>query len=108
MVVAATRRPLGAGQRTFPTPRVPRGAAASEQFVRALINAAAAGLRPHCSDAGTRSLWISEHEPERAQAVILCRGCPVLAECRAVATARNEKFGVWGSRDFTPAKKAAA
>ncbi|HEY6686932.1 MAG TPA: WhiB family transcriptional regulator [Propionibacteriaceae bacterium] len=47
-------------------------------------------------------LWLSEHIKERALAVRLCRGCPVLRECREAATAHRERFGVWGGKVFSP------
>jgi hypothetical protein len=78
-----------------------RGRVEGDHLTKALLDAAVAGLRPHCSEAGMGGLWLSELESERSEAVKLCAGCPVLAECRAVAVARRERFGVWGARDFT-------
>lgn len=83
------------------------GAVETERFTRALINTAAAGLRTHCSDAATHSLWLSEDEAEHTQAVRLCGGCPVLIECWAPAVG-NETVGVWGGVDRTVRAKAAA
>jgi hypothetical protein len=84
----------------------------SERLLRALITIAARGQRTHCSDAGTGELWLSEHEPERAEAAKLCAGCPVLVECGTAATANDERWGVWGGHDRTVRpgrpKKAAA
>jgi hypothetical protein len=40
---------------------------ATDQLTTALLNIASKGLRPHCSDLGTSELWLSEHEPERAE-----------------------------------------
>jgi Transcription factor WhiB len=77
-------------------------ARASERLTQALIDARAQGLRHHCDDASIAYLWLSEHEHERALAARLCVGCPVQMECWSVARARREKFGVWGSVDFTP------
>lgn len=83
---------------------------ASERLLRALITTASKGLRTHCSDPGTSELWLSEHEPERAEAATLCAGCPVFFPCGQAAEAHDERFGVWGGRDFTrrPGKKLAA
>jgi hypothetical protein len=75
---------------------------ASERFTRALINAAAAGQRTHCSDPSSGDLWLSESEADRAEAARLCHGCPVEIECWSVAVARQERFGVWGGHDFGP------
>lgn len=30
------------------------------------------------------------------KAVVVCKGCPVAAECLSYALNNNEKFGVWG------------
>ncbi|HEY6686909.1 MAG TPA: WhiB family transcriptional regulator [Propionibacteriaceae bacterium] len=46
-------------------------------------------------------LWLSEHDADRAEAAILCVGCPVQLECWAAAAARDERFGVWGGIDRT-------
>jgi Transcription factor WhiB len=76
-------------------------AQASERFTKALIDLAAAGLRTPCGDLATGHLWLSEINAERAQAAILCHGCPVQLECWAAAVARDERFGVWGGVDRT-------
>jgi hypothetical protein len=87
-----------------------RGAAASERLTKALVSAAAEGLRPHCSDAATHSFWLSEDPAERQQAAGSCRGRPVLTECREVG--KYQSFGVFGAVDRTrpkvPAKAGAA
>jgi hypothetical protein len=74
---------------------------ASERLTRALLDLASKGLRPHCSDAGTSSLWLPETEAERAEACKLCAGCPIHAECGASAEALGERWGVWAGRDYT-------
>jgi hypothetical protein len=79
--------------------REPRGAAASRRFTKALVDLAAQGLRTHCSDPGLGDLWISESEPERAEAARLCAGCPVIIECWSVGAERRERWGVWGGID---------
>jgi hypothetical protein len=84
------------------TPTKIAAANASDRLIKALINVAAQGLRIHCSDPITAYLWLSEHEDERAQAAILCKGCPVEIECWSAAVARRERFAVWGGVDFTP------
>jgi hypothetical protein len=67
---------------------------ATADLTRALINTAAAGLRPHCSDPGTSDLWLSDHPGERREAAKLCRHCPVIVECRQAADARGERWHV--------------
>jgi hypothetical protein len=80
---------------------------ATDQLTRALLNLAAQGERTHCSDPATHHLWLSEHEAERATAVMLCDHCPIIDPCAAPATANRETFGVYGGRDYTrrPGKK---
>jgi hypothetical protein len=87
-----------------------RGRIEADRLTRALIDAAVQGLRPHCSDPGTRDLWLSEHDGERAQAAILCHGCPVFEPCGTAAAARQETWGVWASKDYSrkPGRKRAA
>jgi len=74
---------------------------ASERLLRALITLAARGQRTHCSDPGSNELWLSESEPERAEAARLCIGCPVFLQCGEAAAANDERWGVWGGRDRT-------
>ena len=85
---------------------------ASDNLTRALLNMAARGERTHCSDPATHHLWLSEHPAERAVAVTLCDHCPVVDPCRHTAEQHDERFGVFGGRDFSirpgrPKKKAA-
>jgi len=81
------------------------GALAADRLTKALTDAAARGLRHHCSDPETGHMWLSEHEDEREIAARLCLGCPVQPECWSVAVSRKERFGVWGAVDFTPRRK---
>jgi hypothetical protein len=84
-----------------------RGWAATERLTRALVNLAARGQRTPCSDAGSSEMWVSDHPGERAHAARLCIGCPVISECRQAADARDERWHVWGGKDFTRRQKAA-
>jgi hypothetical protein len=72
---------------------------ASERLLRALITIASREQRTHCSDPGLSELWLSDHEPERAEAARLCIGCPVFVPCGQAAAANDERWGVWGGRD---------
>jgi len=76
-------------------------AATAADFNLALINIAAGGLRTHCSDATLSELWISDHPGERREAVKLCRHCPVIVECRTATDARDERWHIWGGKDYT-------
>jgi hypothetical protein len=79
-----------------------RGKVQGDRLTRALIDLAAAGLRPHCSDPETHHLWTSEHRGERAEAALLCLGCPALDPCGTAAEARHERWGVWAGVDRSP------
>jgi hypothetical protein len=73
---------------------------ASDQLTIALLGLAEQGLRTHCSDPTSHHLWLSEHESERALAVMLCDHCPVLTVCRDTAET-GERWGAWGGKDFS-------
>lgn len=76
-------------------------ARASDRLTKAIDDLVAQGSRPHCADQEVSHLWLSEHPEERALAIRLCQGCPVLIECWGAASARRETFGVWGGVDRT-------
>jgi hypothetical protein len=69
---------------------------ATADLTSALITLAARGLRTHCSDPTLSELWVSDYETERAEAVLLCRGCLVIIECRTAADARDERLARMG------------
>jgi hypothetical protein len=71
------------------------------QLTQALINLAASGQRTHCSDPTLSQLWLSDHPGERREAVKLCQHCPLIVECRTAADARDERWHVWGGKDYT-------
>lgn len=72
-----------------------------ELLTRALVTLASRGGRPRCGDWSDRDLWTSDVAEERAHAVAMCAGCPVLTECGEAARANDERFGVWGGADRT-------
>jgi hypothetical protein len=86
-----------------------RGREASDRLTTALVTMASQGRRPNCSDPESHRLWLSEHPQERAQAALMCGGCPVLTECGDAAEANGERFGVWSGRDYTrpPGRKVS-
>jgi WhiB family transcriptional regulator, redox-sensing transcriptional regulator len=45
-------------------------------------------------------LWFSERPAELERAKVLCRPCPLRAECLSVALERGEPHGVWGGEIF--------
>jgi hypothetical protein len=73
------------------TARYRRGRIEGDKLTRALINAAAAGQRPNCSNVETHSYWTSEHDGERALAALWCHGCVVFDPCGQAAEARQER-----------------
>jgi Transcription factor WhiB len=79
-----------------------RGRIEADRLTTALLNAAAAGRRPNCSDPPSRHLWLSEDEGERREAAKLCTGCCVADACGEAAEARQERFGVWAGKDLHP------
>ena len=73
----------------------------TDQLTLALLGLAERGERTHCSDPTSHHLWLSEHDAERAIAVMMCDHCPVLTACRDTAELRQETWGVWGGKDFS-------
>jgi hypothetical protein len=74
-----------------------RGRIEADQLTRSLLDAAAVGRRPNCSDPLSRYLWLSDEESDRREAVKLCSGCVVLDPCGQAADARQERWFVWGA-----------
>jgi len=85
-----------------------RAGEANERLTRALISLAARGQRPRCGDYETSWMWLDEDPHIRAQAALLCHDCPVIVECGDAADANDERHFVWGGRDYTRQRKAAA
>lgn len=61
-----------------------RAGEAGERLTRALVNAAARGVRPRCGDYETSYMWLSEDPAERARAALMYSGCPILQPCTEV------------------------
>jgi hypothetical protein len=95
---------------TPPTPRhwaiSHRARKAHDRLNRALVNAAAQGVRPRCGDFETSHLWLSEHTQERAMAALMCADCVVLDECADVG--EFQSFGIWGGVDRTKRQQREA
>ena len=85
------------GAATMTTTRLRAEAEAGERLTRALIDAAARGVRPRCGDYETSYLWLSELEHERQRAARLCADCVVIAECDEVG--KHQRFGTWAGVD---------
>ena len=64
------------------------------------------GVLPPCATDSNPDRWTDDDPDKRARAAVVCRYCPVLAECHAVAmaTPRSRRWGVWGGRDWTGAE----
>jgi hypothetical protein len=76
-----------------------RAGEANDQLTKALVAAAARGVRPRCGDYQTSHLFLSEDPHERRIATAMCSGCVVWTECDEVG--RHQRFGVWASVDRT-------
>jgi len=83
-------------------------AEANDALTQALVRAAARRQRPRCGDIETAYLWLSDHDSERKQAALMCRGCVVWMECDEVG--QHQRFGVCGGVDRTrsPGRKRGA
>lgn len=68
---------------------------------RALLAMAQRDERVRCSDPITHNMWTSDDQRDRQIAVAWCADCPVIRECGAAADARDERWHVWGGRDYT-------
>lgn len=77
---------------------------AGERLTTALVSLASRGGRPPCGDWRERHLWTSELAEDRAAAVKLCTGCPIIVPCGEAADAAGERWHVWAGRDRTPSK----
>lgn len=78
---------------------------ADDRLTRSLVELASRGARPPCGDWRERHLWTSELAEDRAAAVELCAGCPVLLPCGDAAEAAGERWHVWAGVDRTPPTK---
>lgn len=68
----------------------------------AVLDLDATPSHPHapCVLDGPEGLWTSTERKHRETAAELCRQCPILAECRAAALERRERWGTWGGMDL--------
>ncbi len=58
--------------------------------------------RAACRGHVTPDLWFSARGSRgEAEAIEVCQGCPVVAECGAWAEARRVPFGIWGGVNRT-------
>src|SRR5688500_9588157 len=78
-----------------------RSTAATTALHLQLIGMAQRGDRPRCCDPVDRELWVSDDYRDRQIAVAWCAGCPILEACRQAADANDERWHVWGGRDYT-------
>jgi hypothetical protein len=66
--------------------------------------------RQHAANAATAQtptshhLWLSEHESERAIAILLCDHCPVLTVCRDTAELRQETWAFGAAATLAQAR----
>jgi Transcription factor WhiB len=85
-----------------------RASEASATLTQALVDAAAAGIRPRCGDAEVSWMFLDENPRHRATAATYCNGCILTEPCREVG--RHQTFGVFGGVDVTrtPGRKKVA
>jgi hypothetical protein len=74
---------------------------ATAKLNTALLALAVQGNRPRCSDPVDHQLWTSEDQRDRNLAAAWCSGCEVLKLCADAAAERDERWGVWGGRDYS-------
>jgi Transcription factor WhiB len=83
--------------------------AATREFNRQLLNMSVRGNRPRCSDPVDHQLWTSEDQRDRNLAAAWCSGCEVVQLCGDAAAERDERWGVWGAKDYSrPARTQTA
>lgn len=75
--------------------RVPSSAAGEWRALQEALRGAGGSVPCRRTDA---ELWWPQQQIGAVEAVALCRGCPVLAECDGYAVAAREPWGVWGGR----------
>jgi hypothetical protein len=94
--------------RSMTATRLRAEAEANDALTTALVRAAAQGVRPRCGDYETSHLWLSDHDSERKQAALMCRGCVVWIECDEVG--QHQRFGTWAGidRSMQPGRKKVA
>lgn len=51
-------------------------------------------INARCRQGDPEALFV--RGAQQRQAVVICRPCPVLEQCRAEALDKQEQFGVWG------------
>jgi hypothetical protein len=76
-----------------------RAALATGALNQALLNAAARGQCPRCSDGEASWMFTDEDPRVRAVAATYCNGCVVWSECNEVGV--YQQFGVWAGKDRT-------
>jgi len=45
--------------------------------------------------------WTSKYPEERYEALLACRRCPILEDCRKDAQTAEHRDGVWAGEDYT-------
>ena len=77
---------------------------ARETFNRALAGLLERGALPPCAGSAA---WTSDEPDERATAAELCKPCPLLDACAALADEGDERWGIWGGIDRSPTSRPA-
>ncbi|KRB45004.1 WhiB family transcriptional regulator [Terrabacter sp. Root181] len=81
---------------------------AREAFNVALLDLLDDGGKLACAD--DPDAWTGDDPAEKARAARICRSCPLLPHCAAVAVEEKHQHGVWAGVDFgdRAARKAVA
>ena len=55
-------------------------------------------LKGRCSEPGMdREMWFPAKDRHAKDAILICRTCPVVIQCREWALTHREQAGVWGA-----------
>ena len=64
------------------------------------------GVEPYCAgEEESYVLYDAKNVPSRAEAAIMCIGCPLLQLCDEAAQRRRPAWGVWGGRVYGANRK---
>lgn len=74
---------------------------AAQRALTTAVRAAATIRRSVPCLVESEPLWLSRSDADQRRAVRLCKACPVITQCRAVADAQPASFGVWAGRVYS-------
>lgn len=74
---------------------------AAQRALMAAVRAAAKTRKSVPCLVESEPLWLSSSSADHRRAVRLCKACPVIEHCQAVADAQPASFGVWAGRIYS-------